>query len=100
MFRLSTAQLGIWFAQQLHPSSPAYNIGEYLEIHGPVDAVLFERALRQVVAETEALRVQIIEHAGEPRQVIGPPPPWSMPSFVVIAKTDARAAAESWMRVD
>jgi len=52
MFRLSTAQLGIWFAQQLNPSSPAYNIGEYLEIHGSVDAVSFERALQQVVAET------------------------------------------------
>jgi len=100
MFRLSTAQLGIWFAQQLNPSSPAYNIGEYLEIHGPLDAVLFERALRQVVAETEALRVQIIEHAGEPRQVIGPPPPWSMPIIDVSAKTNARATAESWMQVD
>ena len=100
MFRLSTAQLGIWFAQQLNPSSPAYNIGEYLEIHGPVDAVSFERALRQVVAETEALRVQIIEHAGDPRQVIGPPPSWSMPIIDVSAEPDARAAAESWMQAD
>src|SRR6516165_2196652 len=100
MFRLSTAQLGIWFAQQLNPSSPAYNIGEYLEIHGPVDAVLFERAIRQVVAETEALRVQIIEHAGDPRQVIGPPPSWSMPIIDVSAESDARAAAESWMQAD
>src|SRR5262245_24762520 len=100
MFQLSTAQLGIWFAQQLNPSSPAYNIGEYLEIHGPVDAVLFERALRQVVAETEALRVQIIEHAGDPRQLIGPPPSWSMPIIDVSAEADARVAAESWMQVD
>src|SRR6516225_1071998 len=100
MFRLSTAQLGIWFAQQLNPSSPAYNIGEYLEIHGPVDAVLFERAIRQVVAETEALRVQIMEHAGDPRQVIGPPPSWSMPIIDVSAEPDARAAAESWMQAD
>ena len=100
MFRLSTAQLGIWFAQQLNPSSPAYNIGEYLEIHGPVDAALFERALRQVVAETEALRVQIIERAGDPWQLIGPPPSWSMPIIDVSAEADARAAAESWMQVD
>src|SRR5437870_7923206 len=100
MFRLSTAQLGIWFAQQLNPSSPAYNIGEYLEIHGSVDAVSFERALQQVVAETEALRVQIIEHAGGPRQVLGPPPPWSRPIIDVSGEPDARAAAESWMQVD
>src|ERR1700730_14502640 len=100
MLRLSTAQLGIWFAQQLNPSSAAYNIGEYLEIHGSVDAVLFERALRQVVAETEALRVQIIEHAEDPRQLIGRPPSWSMPIIDVSAEVDARAAAESWMQVD
>src|SRR6201997_78543 len=100
MFRLSTAQLGIWFAQQLNPSSPAYNIGEYLEIHGSVDAVSFERALQQVVAETEALRVQIIEHAGGPQQVLGPPPSWSMPIIDVSGEPDARAAAESWMQVD
>jgi len=60
MFGLSAAQLGIWFAQRLNPSTPAYNIGEYIEIHGSVDPILFERALRQVVAETDALRLQFI----------------------------------------
>jgi len=100
MLRLSAAQLGIWFAQQLNPSSPAYNIGEYIEIHGSVDPILFERALRQVVAETDALRVQIIEHAGDPRQLIGPPSSWSMPIIDVSAEPDARAAAESWMQAD
>src|SRR5262245_8812228 len=100
VFRLSAAQLGIWFAQQLNPSSPAYNIGEYIEIHGSVDPVLFERALRQVVAETDALRVQIIEHAGDPRQLIGPPSSWSMPIIDVSAEPDARDAAESWMQAD
>ena len=100
MLRLSAAQLGIWFAQQLDPSSPAYNIGEYIEIHGPVDPILFERALRQVVAETDALRVQIIDHAGDPRQLIGPPSSWSMPFIDVSTEPDARAAAESWMQAD
>ena len=33
---LSSAQLGIWFAQKLNPSSSAYNIGEYLAIEGPI----------------------------------------------------------------
>ena len=53
---LSDAQLGIWFAQSLEPSSPAFNLAEYLEISGPIDATLFESALRQVADETEALR--------------------------------------------
>ena len=70
-FALSSAQLGIWFAQKLNPASPAYNIGEYFEIDGAVDEALFERTLAQVVAEADVLRIQIDEQSGEPRQFIG-----------------------------
>src|SRR6266540_824332 len=100
MFRLSAAQLGIWFAQQIDPSSPAYNIGEYLEIQGSIDPILFEQALRRVATETEALRLQITDHADAPRQIIGPPASWSMPTIDVSAEPDPRAAAESWMQAD
>src|SRR3954452_22205559 len=75
---LSDAQLGIWFAQTIDPSSPAYNLAEYLEIAGPIDATLFEAALRQVVSETEALRVRFVSGADGPRQIIGAPPDWSL----------------------
>ena len=87
-------------AQQIDPSSPAYNIGEYIELNGRIDALLFERALRRVVVESEALRVQIIDLAGQAGQIVGPPPAWSMPLIDVSAETDPRAAAESWMRTD
>ena len=97
---LSSAQQGIWFAQQIDPLSPAYNIGEYIELNGRIDALLFERALRKVVVESEALRVQIIDLAGQAGQIVGPPPAWSMPVIDVSAETDPRAAAESWMRTD
>ena len=70
-FPLSAGQIGIWFAQQINPSSPAYNIGEYIEIHGPIDPDLFEQALHQVVIESEALCVRIVEHPDGPRQVVG-----------------------------
>ena len=70
---LSGAQLGIWFAQKLDLSSPAYNIGEYLEIDGPVVLPLFERALRQVVSESDSLCLQITEQSGEPSQRVGAP---------------------------
>ena len=70
---LSSAQLGIWFAQKLNPSSSAYNIGEYIAIEGPIVLPLFERALRQVVAEAQSLRLQFSEQAGEPAQMVGEP---------------------------
>ena len=97
-FPLSTAQLEIWRAQQTNPSNSAYNIGEYIEIHGSIDAILFEQSLRQVVSEAQALRVHIV--ADGPRQVLDSPPSWSMQVVDVSAEVDARAAAETWMRAD
>src|SRR4051812_17412770 len=97
---LSSAQLGIWFAQKLDPASAAYNIGEYVEIDGPVVLPLFERALRQVVSEAQSLRLQFSEQAGEPRQFIGAPTAWPLPIVDVSAEADPRAAAETWMKAD
>lgn len=97
---LSSAQLGIWFAQQINPSSPAYNVGEYIEILGSVDPTCFGKALRQVINDTEAVRVQIAERAEGPRPIVDDPPVWSMPFIDVSAEADARAAAESWMKAD
>ena len=97
---LSGAQLGIWFAQKLDLSSPAYNIGEYLEIDGPVVLPLFERALRQVVSESDSLCLQITELSGEPSQRVGAPLAWPLPIIDLSDETDARAVAEQWMKVD
>ena len=97
---LTDAQLGIWFAQSVSPSSPAFNLAEYLEIAGPIDAPLFELALRKVVAETEALCVRFANGADGPRQVIGPPPDWAMSFIDVSAATNPQAAAEQWMKAD
>ena len=99
-FALSSAQLGIWFAQKLDPSSPAYNIGEYIELNGPIDPALFERALRQAVFEAETLRVRFVDDAAAPRQIVGAPAPWSLCVIDVSAEDDARAAAETWMKAD
>ena len=99
-FPLSAGQIGIWFAQQINPSSPAYNIGEYIEIHGSIDPGLFEQALRQVVIESEALCVRIVEHPDGPRQVVGDAPAWTMPFVDVSDEPDPRAEAETWMRAE
>ncbi len=97
---LSSAQLGIWFAQKLDPGSAAYNIGESIEIDGPVVLPLFERALRQVVSEAQSLRLQFSEQGGEPRQFIGEPTVWSLAIIDISAEFDVRGAAETWMKAD
>jgi nonribosomal peptide synthetase DhbF len=97
---LSTAQLGIWFAQALDPGSPIFNVGEYLEIFGLIDATLFEKAVRQAVAETDALQVRFIETDDGPRQYLAPDPNWVMPFIDVSAEVDPRASVEAWMDDD
>ncbi|MFF9062343.1 amino acid adenylation domain-containing protein, partial [Streptomyces sp. NPDC014882] len=97
---LTSAQSGIWFAQQLDASNPIYNAGEYLEIHGSVDVAVFEAALRQVVAEAENLRVTFAETADGPRQYVDPDPEWRLRVVDVSGEADPREAAEAWMRAD
>ena len=67
---LSSAQTGMWFAQQLDPRNPIYNTGEYVEINGNINQDIFELAVRKVVMEAEALHVRLEEDEIGPWQVI------------------------------
>lgn len=69
---LSGAQAGIWFAQQMDLQNPAYNTGEYVEIHGPVDPICFKEALRRTMAEAESLHLRFGEDEDGPWQMIMP----------------------------
>jgi hypothetical protein len=60
---LSSAQLGIWFAQKIDPANTGFSIGEWIEIYGAVDPGLFEAAIKQAVADTEVSRTRLIEDA-------------------------------------
>jgi nonribosomal peptide synthetase DhbF len=97
---LSAAQLGFWFAQQLDPQNAGFNVGEYLEIHGPIDPTLFQAALRQGILETDVLRIRLVERAGEPRQIIAESAEWSLPYMDVSGEVDPAMAALSWMSAD
>ncbi|MFF3822826.1 amino acid adenylation domain-containing protein [Streptomyces griseus] len=66
--RLTAAQRGVWFAQRLAPSDPSYNIAEYADIKGPVDAGLLSRAVNRTAREMEALRSTFGELNGVPFQ--------------------------------
>ncbi|GAA2820919.1 amino acid adenylation domain-containing protein [Saccharopolyspora taberi] len=88
---LSAAQAGIWFAQQLDPANPIFNTAEYVEIDGPVDPALFEAAVRQVVAEADALRVRVTEDDAGPRQLVRPEADFP---FEVVDAGDVATAVE------
>lgn len=100
-WELTAGQLGIWFAQQLNPDDPFYNIAEYLEIHGDLDAELFEIALRHTINEVDAFHLRFTTDGEAPRQhVADPGDDWPVHVIDVSSAANPRAAAENWMRAD
>src|SRR5579872_4219079 len=99
-YRLSSAQLGIWIDCEIDPTSANYNVSEYLEIPGVVNADAFERALRQVVAEVDALNVRFVVGQDGPRQIRDSHTAWRMPVLDMCGAADPDAAARAWMQAD
>ncbi len=63
---LSSAQQEMWFLNQLHPESDAYNIAAAYRISGPLDVAVFARALADLPARHEALWLRFREVDGTP----------------------------------
>ncbi|MEU3614835.1 amino acid adenylation domain-containing protein, partial [Streptomyces sp. NPDC006872] len=67
---LTAAQRELWLAEQRTDGViPTYRVGEYVDLPGPVDTDLFTTALRQVVAENEALHVGFTDGANSADRV-------------------------------
>ncbi|MFH8570163.1 condensation domain-containing protein [Streptomyces sp. NPDC017993] len=101
---LTTAQAGLWRRQALDPGSPALNSAECIEIHGPLDPVVFAEALHRTVGETDALRVRIEETPHGPRQLAlaieAPGHGFPLQIASLLDQGDPDAVAGSWMRDD
>src|SRR5690606_11772590 len=54
----SSAQTGVWVAQQLEPENPFFNCGVVFNLDGAVDQAVLRRAVTRAVAETETLRTR------------------------------------------
>ena len=97
---LTTAQRGLWVGQKLASVEATLNIAEAVEIHGPIDPALFQRALRQYAQEAEATRSRIVEYDGMPRQIVREHYPFEFPYIDVSGEADPRAAADAWMQAE
>ncbi|MFI6896629.1 amino acid adenylation domain-containing protein [Streptomyces sp. NPDC050256] len=97
---LTAAQSGMWYAQSLDPLSPAQNTAECLEIDGPLDQELFAAALRQIVSETDALRVRVEDTPEGPRQTVAASAELPLTVHDLRDVPDADGEAEAWMRAD
>lgn len=62
---VSSGQRRLWFMQQRHPDSTAYNVPIRWRGRGALDAAAFEQALHAVIDRHEVLRTTLRLHAGE-----------------------------------
>ncbi|MFF7646159.1 amino acid adenylation domain-containing protein [Streptomyces canus] len=92
----SAAQRSMWFGERLDGAGAAYNVGEYTEIHGPVEPDLLRTAVRRVVDATETLRSRFAAADDGVRLLVDAETAWSMP---VVDMSDAETAGQ-WMADD
>src|SRR5690349_13616369 len=69
---LSFAQQRLWFLNEFAGGTSAYNISLALLVGGRIDAVVFERALNEIVSRHEVLRTTFTSSAGLAEQVVHP----------------------------
>ncbi|GAA1663577.1 hypothetical protein GCM10010977_02300 [Citricoccus zhacaiensis] len=72
---LTEAQHGIWYAQQLDPENPTYQIGQYLDLAGPVDLHLLTMALTKTVRDIDALSMRFAADDAGPFATLDRPEP-------------------------
>ncbi|WP_271985224.1 non-ribosomal peptide synthetase [Pseudoclavibacter terrae] len=88
--RLTPAQLGIWYAQQLDPDNPSYQIGQYLDLRGQLDERLLRIAFTKTVADLDAMSLVLAEDGDGPYAVIERP----SPTADLLSVTDLREHGE------
>ncbi|MDO9025800.1 non-ribosomal peptide synthetase [Zwartia sp.] len=65
---LASAQRFVWYHQLVNPACPAYNVGQFVRIRGPIDIHALNRAHDCIVRGTEIFRLRFGSEQGEPYQ--------------------------------
>ncbi|WP_253277343.1 non-ribosomal peptide synthase/polyketide synthase [Rhodococcus sp. RD6.2] len=99
VFPLSHAQLGIWYAQHVDPEVP-FNIGQYIDLHGPVNTAVLEQACIIASQEIETGYLRLVEIDGVPQQVVDRTIIDHVQVLDLREESDPFAAAMAWMRAD
>ncbi len=67
---LSFAQHRLWFLDRLEPNSPFYNIPENYRIKGPLNPVILQQTVNEIIRRHEILRTGFYTVDGKPLQQI------------------------------
>lgn len=94
-FPVSFAQRRLWFADQLRPGDPAFNVPTAVRVRGDLDLAALDRAVASAVDRHEALRTAFAAPDGEPVQAVRPAGAWRSPRVDLGALPPARREAEA-----
>ncbi|WP_170958295.1 non-ribosomal peptide synthetase [Bacillus pseudomycoides] len=97
---LSNAQSEIWFSQQLDVTNPIFNTGEYTEIHGEINLLKFEEAIRQTILEVGSLHVSFVENENGIYQTVNKSPKVTIDVFDLSKESAPHEKALAWMKKD
>ncbi|MEU6749061.1 amino acid adenylation domain-containing protein [Spirillospora sp. NPDC046719] len=97
---LLAAQSAVYYAQQLDPGDPMFNISEYIEIRGPVDVELIRIAVRRAAMEAESFHARFVEDGDGVHQIIDESHDWQVPYLDFTTDPNPDQAAGAWMAAD
>ncbi|MER6913619.1 condensation domain-containing protein [Streptomyces sp. NPDC000594] len=97
---LTAAQRPVLSAQCADPGNTTYNVGQYIDLRGPLEVTPLRRAIARVLAEAPALRLRIHGGADGPRQEQLPfdAEGWRLPRLDTSGAADPVAAAVELVR--
>ncbi|ODU06953.1 MAG: hypothetical protein ABS81_03050 [Pseudonocardia sp. SCN 72-86] len=95
---LTSAQAGVWFAQQLQPDNPIYNTAEIVELTGAVELDALVAAVRTAIAEADGVTARF-EVDADGSEVFQRPGAVEVPDPEIV-HLDGWDAAQDWARAD
>lgn len=95
--RTTTAQYGIWVAQQVDPGSPGYLTAEAIELEGALDTALLRSIVAEVLDRCHALHMRF-EWDGDTLWQHPQRPATDVPLIDFGTAANAQHDADAWMR--
>ncbi|HJT58387.1 MAG TPA: amino acid adenylation domain-containing protein [Ktedonobacteraceae bacterium] len=92
---LSSAQQGLWFLNQLAPSTSNYTIPGAICLDGRLDIVAMAQSLNEIVRRHEILRTTFTPVDGRPVQVVAPALDLPLPFIDLSRLSEAKRKAET-----
>src|SRR3954464_15003885 len=96
-YPLTSVQMPIWLDELFFPDKPIANTGVLVTMTGPLDARIFAEAVRQVVQETEALRLHLRMEDQEVRQTVEELSDYAIQQIDLSGQPDPDAAVQQYI---